>query len=86
MTVDPAQERGLWLLRGSILGMVHQIISELEAEERRHTADRLAEDRAMGLWPRVIPILGRPADRPDGEGWIDPDASLQTSELPKIHG
>jgi len=84
MTVDPAREQGLWLLRGSILGVLHQIISELEAEERLRTADRLAEDRAMGVWPRVIPILARPAERPDGEGWIDPDASLQTSELPKI--
>ncbi|WOP19663.1 FUSC family protein [Raineyella sp. LH-20] len=84
MTVDPAKEQGLWLLRGSILGVLHQIISELEAEERLRTADRLAEERAMGLWPRVIPILAGPTDRPDGEGWIDPDASLQTSELPKI--
>lgn len=89
MTVDPAVERGLWLLRGSILGVLQQIVAELETEERRRTAEKLAEDRARGLWPRVIPILGRPAapapdDRPDGEGWFDPDASLQTSEFPRI--
>ncbi|QGF23354.1 FUSC family protein [Raineyella fluvialis] len=84
MTVDPAQDRGLWLLRGSILGVLHQIINELEHEERRRAADQLASDRALGLWPRVMPILVRPVERPDGEGWVDPDASKETSEIPRI--
>lgn len=87
MTVDPSRERGLWLLRGSILGVLRQVVAELEHEERRSAAGQLAEERSRGLLPRVIPVLGRPAsDRPrsDGEGWVDPDASLQTSELPRI--
>ncbi len=87
MTVDPSRERGLWLLRGSILGVLRQVVAELEHEERRSAAGRLAEERSRGLLPRVIPVLGRPAreqPRSDGEGWVDPDASLQTSELPRI--
>lgn len=85
MTVDPARERGLWLLRGSILGVLHQIVGELEREELRRTAGQLEEERGKGLLPRMIPVLGRPVvERPDGEGWVDPDASLETAELPRI--
>ncbi|WP_175557299.1 FUSC family protein [Raineyella antarctica] len=91
MTVDPAQERGLWLLRGSILGVLQQIVSELEHEERRRAASQLAEDRSRGLLPRMIPVLGRPvADQfgsqgtDFGEGWVDPDSMLETGELPPI--
>lgn len=94
MTVDPARERGLWLLRGSILGVVRQIVAELEAEERLRTASQLAEARSHALLPRMIPVLGRPvARRPVpgresaadyGVGWVDPDALLETGQLPRI--
>lgn len=90
MTVDPAAERGLWLLRGSILGGLQQLVAELEHEERRRAADQLAEDRGKGVLPRMIPVLGRPVrEGPQGvagygEGWVAPDASLETAELPRI--
>ncbi len=86
MTVDPAKERGLWLLRGSILGALHQIVAELETEERRQAARELAQQRGLGVLPRVLPGLAKLSreDMADGEGWFDPDASLKTSELPKI--
>lgn len=94
MTVDPSSERGLWLLRGSILGALHQIVGELETEERRRAARDLARSRELGLLPRAIPGLARPARptaqrgkrtrRPDGEGWLDPSLNLETTELPAI--
>lgn len=90
MTVDPGAERGLWLLRGSILGVLQQLVAELEHEERRRTAAQLAEDRSKGVLPRMIPVLGRPVRVSPrgpagyGKGWVDPDASLETAELPRI--
>ena len=86
MTVDAAKEPGLWLLRGSILGALHQIVAELETEERRQAARELAQQRELGMLPRVLPGLAKLSreDMADGEGWFDPDASLKTSELPKI--
>lgn len=85
MTVDPAREQGLWLLRGSILGVLRQIVAELEHEERRRTTDRLAEDRSRGMLPRMLPVLARPVREGGyGEGWVDPGASLETGQLPRI--
>lgn len=46
MTVDAATEPGLWLLRGSILGDLAQIVSELEAEEHRRAALEVQRRRA----------------------------------------
>lgn len=46
MTVDAATEPGLWLLRGSILGDLAQIVSELEAEEHRRAAMEVQRRRA----------------------------------------
>lgn len=89
MTVDPSRERGLWLLRGSILGVLQHLVAELEHEERRRTAEQLADARTRGLLPRMIPVLGRPVPPPErpaayGEGWVDPDALLETGQLPRI--
>ncbi len=59
MTVDATTEQSLWLLRGSILGVLRQIMAELEDEERAEKASRVAEERRKRRIT-IIPRIAKP--------------------------
>lgn len=74
--VDAQANTSSWLLRGSILAAVEQILSRLNLEDRARLRRRWMEDQArrrLGTLPPIIDVVLPHPDRPFPRGLVRPE-------------
>lgn len=83
ITVQPGQQESSWLLRGSILAAIEQVLAQLDVEDRARTRREWQESQArrpMAQLPRLVQAALPHPELPYARGLADAVAAIRGPE------
>lgn len=91
LDVDPRERTNLWMLQGSMLAAVDEILRQLDWERSERSTQSWLTRYGIPAWSNSWPPAGRVHRRyrdPGGESPVEPDArgGIQTADTPRTRG